>query len=331
MPEIDISNIVLYATSSYLAYLGGTGFHLVRTALPKDKRKVKIYTRIRNTNPNQEIAIQQVEAYNQSLKLFLERVKGNPRFNPTFLLNNLQDVKVKNSFLSNFLLGASASYNTLTNNIKVNPQKYSLSIYHELFHLASTFKDKDKIYSGFSQLQITTLSKIGQGMNEGYTELLHKRYFPHASSDTAYQILVFFMKSLEEIIDQEKMEKLYSEANLKGLIAELETLMNQEEIMAFIRDMDVLLTFDFFKKIMAKKVVNVCRFLLKCYAAKERQKVDKGLISWEDYQSYVSWYTSKLLSAEFKYENKDLLDGNMKSILANEAFTLTERTCQFEP
>ena len=44
-------------------------------------------------------------------------------------------------------------------------------IYHELFHMASSYIAKKKVISGFQH------DKLYEGINEGYTQLLTNRYF----------------------------------------------------------------------------------------------------------------------------------------------------------
>ena len=85
--------------------------------------------------------------------------------------------------------------------------------------MASTIFQDGIIYSGLSE------QNIGIGLNEGYTELLAKRYFDK-SNNNGYIFETQIAKLLELIIGQEKMESYYFNANLYGLIEELRKYNN---------------------------------------------------------------------------------------------------------
>lgn len=105
------------------------------------------------------------------------------------------------------------------------------SIYHELFHMAST---NDYNFMGFLQ------RGVGISLNEGYTEFMRQKYFPRSSSNT-YHIHVYIAKQLDRIVGKEKMEKLYLTSDLKGLVKELSQYASTDDIMHFIENGDYAL------------------------------------------------------------------------------------------
>lgn len=113
--------------------------------------------------------------------------------------------------------GESASYYPNFNSINIYDIADKKVIFHELFHAATSSKQNRVLYSGFSQNQ--TRKRIGIGINEGYTSLMTNRYFD--SNESGYQLYTYIMELVEEEIGQNKLEKLYSEMNLVGLLDEI--------------------------------------------------------------------------------------------------------------
>ena len=113
---------------------------------------------------------------------------------------------------------------------------------HELFHMASSYYDNNKrninqqSFSGFFQWNKDGLD-IGYGLNEGYTQLLTNRYSTEHYNDS-YKFETLVAEGVEEIIGQEKMQSLYLQANLKGVIDELKKYEDERTIMKFIQYLD---------------------------------------------------------------------------------------------
>ncbi len=134
-------------------------------------------------------------------------------------------------------------YNSEHNIIKVNKDYLDESIYHEFLHMASTFFTKDKIdHSGLSQTRVTkdNFINIGHILNEGYTEVLNKRYFQDESYTSVYPFESFISELIEEIIGKRKMEKMYLSANLNGFINELSKYDDKENIIDLLKSIDIL-------------------------------------------------------------------------------------------
>lgn len=93
------------------------------------------------------------------------------------------------------------------------------TLYHELLHMTSTYISKDKEVSGFLHEIKTSFSKtiLGSLLNEGYTELLTKRYFK-CTNKNYYTKEVELARRIEEFIGREEMEKAYFEGNLYYII-----------------------------------------------------------------------------------------------------------------
>lgn len=153
--------------------------------------------------------------------------------NLTIFYNNINTVLInqgKKNIFNPFIV---AEYDAPKNIVLLGNNHYINSLFHELLHMASTIFQDGIIYSGLSE------QNIGIGLNEGYTELLAKRYFDK-SSNNGYIFETQIAKLLELIIGQEKMESYYFNANLYGLIEELRKYNNFYSIDKFIANLDSL-------------------------------------------------------------------------------------------
>ena len=97
--------------------------------------------------------------------------------------NNINNLKIyeKSFKLINFVLGKGREglYEPVKNKLCISKEcKDDTTLYHELFHMSSSFVKDKLICSGFAQMNSKSNNKtIGVGINEGYTELLTSRYF----------------------------------------------------------------------------------------------------------------------------------------------------------
>jgi len=129
-------------------------------------------------------------------------------------------------------------YNVIENKITI----YNMSsVYHELFHLASTRLERDFSFSGFSILNRNEAKDVTNYFNEGYTQLLTNRYFNNGRD--AYEDQVDIAEEVEKIIGKEKMEELYFSADMDGLISEFEQYESRENISKFFTNVEFLSEF----------------------------------------------------------------------------------------
>ncbi|MBR1386733.1 MAG: hypothetical protein IJ568_07880 [Bacilli bacterium] len=134
-------------------------------------------------------------------------------------------------------------YNSEHNIIKISKDYIDESIYHEFLHMASSYFTKDRIdHSGLSQTRITKndFINIGSTLNEGYTEVLNKRYFQDELYTSVYPFESFISELIEEIIGKRKMEKMYLSADLNGFINELSKYDDKENVIDLIKSLDIL-------------------------------------------------------------------------------------------
>ena len=149
--------------------------------------------------------------------------------------NNINSIKViVNAYNDNH----KNCYDGINNTIYLESKEEKHFIYHELFHMASTTYKDDIIYCGFAQ--DNGLFTEGRGISEGYTELLTKRYFEKDNDQKeVYYEEVIFIRFIESIIGEDKMNQLFFTSNLEGLITELSKYQKLERVTDFIDNLDL--------------------------------------------------------------------------------------------
>lgn len=197
--------------------------------------------------------------------------------------NNINTLRVSDSVKSISdiinMISLSGVYYNEENSIVLYRNNRRATLYHELFHMASSYLDGDNFFSGFSYCNSNSkdMSKdFGDGINEGYTELLTRRYFgnvEHIESDYDYQVLIVSL--LEEIVTRDVMERLYLTADFQGLMVILKKYMYEDEIFLFVKNMDFVLEHGLDeglnkhnKKILDGVTRDITVFLVKAYFKK---------------------------------------------------------------
>ncbi len=156
-------------------------------------------------------------------------------------LGNLYDNIIWVLFKKHRFTKYNGDYGPVTNVIRSLSEDEIDSINHELIHMSANPYDDTDDYGGFYY----TLDNyvIGYGLDEGYTELLNKRYF-NSKTQNAYRLQIIICRYLEELVGQKKMEKMYLNANLFGLIKELKQTHETKEIERFIAAIDFTHDYD---------------------------------------------------------------------------------------
>ncbi len=101
---------------------------------------------------------------------------------------------------------------------EVSPE-FRETLYHELLHMTSSYIHKNKGVSGFlNEIRAPFYrTNIGSLLNEGYTEILTKRYFK-CTDNVYYKKEVELARRIEEFIGREEMEKAYFAGDLNYII-----------------------------------------------------------------------------------------------------------------
>lgn len=162
---------------------------------------------------------------------------------------------------------------------------------HELLHMASTKHTEDTIFCGFAQINKESKEKVGNALNEGYTEYLNKKYFNNTLPSTYANELVL-SQGIELIVSSRKMEELYFSADLNGLIEELCKYTTRENAENIITKMDEIEKDKRKPELKQKEYRELRQEIALVYLEKQQQLLEQGLISEETY------YERKLMYAD---------------------------------
>ena len=305
----NVDDLIMLMTTRYLSRKSFSGFNLHKN--PPVSKIAGIYLPpelIRNNDIleiSQDIDNEFRDAVNEFVKVLNESFSPNDLTN---FYNNIASLKI--SFRSFFRLvyydlimksKISASYLALDNKILIGDNNFLDTIYHELFHMASAVIKGDIVFSGFKQANTNykNVSVFGYGLNEGYTQLLSERYFKlNDDVINPYYYEVHLAYHLEQIVGKDKMESLYLNANLLGLIMELEKYAKEDNILKFLSYFDYILTNSHRENTSIQKLhealVYVNKFLVYTYASKLKKDYENELLSKEEVSNLLYDYFSSL-------------------------------------
>lgn len=123
-----------------------------------------------------------------------------------------------------------------------------ISVNETLLRMASTYRNGKIELCGFSRIG-GEAETVGYGLNDGYIKILNRRYFypeevdqlPLDAKKAEQEIAAYGM---ERLIGREKMEKLYFNADLTGLVQALTEYMSEQTARDLIYKIDGLSTAD---------------------------------------------------------------------------------------
>ena len=215
--------------------------------------------------------------------------------------NNINELIINNKGKLQ-TINSIASYSVKRNIISVYENNQRIELPPELFHMSSSFYDLiNKIeYCGFG---IKTISEnyqkiIGCGITEGYTEYMVEKYYGEKHVETSnynYQLLRKITEKLEDVIGKDKMEQLYLNANLRGLVDELSIYMEEKDVLNFINYTDYIynnLTIkektEYQKEELTVALKFVNEFISKLYFSSAAKKYKEGkIIHYSELESII--------------------------------------------
>ena len=245
---------------------------------PKDVSKVIIPEKLK-TEIKESKQIKKEIFKDATLEFTELMLKSFPPYVLDNFYRNIKDIKIMDSYKQS-IMGPLGVYNCEKNRIKIFD--YS-ALFHELFHMASSYYDKDEdiVYCGFS-ISINN-EVIGNGINEGYTELLTQRYLGNKHNlKKTYFFEVKVATLLEKIVGTEQMEEYYLMASRTNLIEDLKMYTDEKKVINFLVKLDYINSNPFISlpnEIIRKKVVDIHIFLLETYYSKLKLDIEENRIT----------------------------------------------------
>lgn len=302
------------------------GFMLFKTpALEKEECNITTYLKFS-------------EEYNEIVQEFNDTMESKFNNEKTLFNRNIKTVKIKNSKISFFNKAIDhfrkaveqGSYCDNNNTIEIrvssteHKDKIKNVVMHELIHMSS---NRDVICTGFHQSNVehSTVTSLGRGINEGYTEKLNQEYFSKYIDRGVYDEEIVLASGIERIVGKKKMQELYFNADLKGLIRGINHYVNDmNEVANLIYDIDKLGSIRNEAKreneyqILREKIANI-------YSTKLELEYNLNLINEEQYERkkffYIDQYVERGLaySDDVKITEKSAIywieDGNKKDFI----------------
>lgn len=256
-----------------------------------------------------------ISTENNKIKNILENFVNvmNDNFNEEDL-GNLYDNIIWVLFKKYISIKYNGDYDPVTNIIRALSEDDFDSIHHELIHMSANPYDNTNDYGGF-YYTIDEYS-IGYGLDEGYTELLNKRYF-NSKTENVYRLQIIICRYLEELIGKNKMEKMYLNANLFGIIKELKQTHKTKEIERFIAAIDFTHDYDNINRLADCEIVTlytqietIIVFLFKGYCKKVLNKE----LSKELLEDQINEYLTNIFK-EFEYPADQFLIDELNQII----------------
>lgn len=280
------------------------------------------------------------QQFGSSIIEFINIIKQNiPDSDLTLFYNNLNNIKtsVKDFKISNLILGehTGAQWLPLENIIELSASNYKSTINHELLHVATTYIDQKTktVLSGFQQIKNEN-NQIGEGLNEGYTQYLTEKYFSHTDILKAYPYEKRIAETVELIVGQEKMQSLYFNANLNGLIETLKQYNTEENVYDFITTLDFLSKHSTDKKLTSNSeqiIINCLKsinsFLIKTYIKKTiLEHPDKDIEIKEVLEKLIPLLTKIPSSIKINGKSINLTDQDLMMEIIDDALSSFEKS-----
>ena len=220
------------------------------------------------------------------------------KYYPHYLYYKLHGLTIKKPKLAG-ILPVSSNYDA-KNNIVTLVDEDDLEFM--LMQVVST-DYHTPIYSGFS------IGKLGNGLNNGYTNLLVKRYFNKSKESYPIEMKIAF--NIEQIVTKKLMEQLYFKADLNGLINELSKYSSKQQVVDLINSIDYInkrVNYDRTKsnheRFIIHKVKEINLFLLNCYINKLTIEFKNNQISLNEFYENLKNYSKNLKYVMNPFEEK---------------------------
>lgn len=258
--------------------------------IKRDLMVLKDYVLLKNCNysiNNHEIGLiiedykeKDFGEFTESINKFYNNLLNINNINRSAFLHNIKTLDISYDICKS-KTKVKGYYSPFANKIRFL-EKFDRSIYHELFHLSSSYKCDDSYYVGFSLFSDN--KDIGYGINEGYTQHLTLNYFPDKVVDYAYEYEVICAEALDEIVGKNNMEQLYFNADQYGLIKTLSFYQTEKNIVNFIKNTDFISKINIIEpsyteyRLVLKSMKEVNKFLIETYLKKINILIDTNLI-----------------------------------------------------
>lgn len=226
------------------------------------------------------------------------------------LYYNLQDLTIVENYEKRLL----GSYTLSRDLNEVSYQSFD-DIYHELLHIASSQLDKikDILYSGFSYYDGKSNKSIGEGITDGYIELLcdrdlHDGRFIHKVDEVNKNYSVDYCyakvlaRQLEIVVGKDLLEDMFFKNGFIRLKEFLMKYKDEKAVNNFFKNCDIAAIADNYRNpLLNKKVLEAQQFLMDIieeYMPDKKEAIQKEKMFYSN--KFRTYLTNEVMKEEVK-------------------------------
>ncbi len=193
---------------------------------------------------------------------------------------------------------------------------------HELIHMATTYKRGNITTTGFKNSYNTF--GFGEAINEGYTEIINARYFSSPediieSKSNSYLYEQRYAYLIETLVGRKKMEELFFDADLVGLVEEMSKYIPLGRIQQIMMELEVTnLSLDKNTTFRNNLYVEMANAILE----KNKKRLERHEITKKEYD--LEYLQTTLLMKGLRLEEYSPGLYRMREMYRNRGLALTE-------
>ncbi len=234
--------------------------------------------------------------YKPYLREFINKTSN---FNFRNINKTLETLNITNiKFPESLLKIKEGDYSIIENEIRIRKDKID-SLYHELFHAFTSWREDSAIGCGFYQEDLGY--NIGSSLDEGYTDLLFKDIF---NNEINYTVEANIANKLQLILTKEKMQEMYTSNNLIDIVEFLSQYSSKQESVSFIILMDKLDKYNYENKKTIRLMNILSNYLVDIYINDLVIKYQSGMITYTDIHDKLGAFKEEFV--KYAFDDKKL-------------------------
>lgn len=234
--------------------------------------------------------------YKPYLREFINKTSN---FNFRNINKTLETLNITNiKFPESLLKIKEGDYSIIENEIRIRKDKID-SLYHELFHAFTSWREDSAIGCGFYQEDLGY--NIGSSLDEGYTDLLFKDIF---NNEINYTVEANIANKLQLILTKEKMQEMYTSNNLIDIVEFLSQYSSKQESVSFIILMDKLDKYNYENKKTIRLMNILSNYLVDVYINDIVIKYQSGMITYTDIHDKLGAFKEDFV--KYAFDDKKL-------------------------
>ena len=234
--------------------------------------------------------------YKPYLREFINKTSN---FNFRNINQTLETLSITNiKFPETLLKNNEGEYSISENKIRIRKDNID-SLYHELFHAFTSWREDSAIGCGFYQEDLGY--NIGSSLDEGYTDLLFKDIF---NNEINYTVEANIANKLQLILTKEKMQEMYTSNNLIDIVEFLSQYSSKQESVSFIILMDKLDKYNYENKKTIRLMNILSNYLVDVYVNVLVEFYSQGKFDKEDINIFFSIFKEEF--TKYAFYNDDI-------------------------